>query len=352
MHGRGNDVGLEDLSHLNVPSAEALRRLVYLVGPARGGTSIILNCLRFHPKALVLDDNHFLDHVWRHRNKVHGRLWRIIFHLPYFFDYQAILRALPEQEARALGRYVNESFRRKEFARLYQLYPLLHALDASNDKDPSSVTCWCDKSTNWRGLGLIRKRFPEAKFVFIARDPRAMVLSHARRAAARAYADDPGTLDPAEVVTAALHWRMMMLVLRRFTRRHPGSVTWVRYEDFVAAPAETMHRLYDFAVGEPMGAGELAAALEEISGGASNDPEHYRGISQAPLERWRSMLTQSESDLIAEITGGTARALGYDIEGPGRRSGFAGILAHTRGGRERLKTGMKLAAASLLERAV
>jgi len=343
-------VTLEDLRGLKIPPAAALRRLVYLVGPARGGTSIISESLGLHPKALALTSNHFLDDVWRYRNKIHWRLWSGIFHRPRFFDYKEIVRSLPESQGQALRRYVNESLKLKEFARLYQLYPLLHALDASCDKEPSALACWCDKSTNWRGLGLIKRGFPEARFIFIARDPRSVVLSQVRRSETKELVEASDGLDAAQVIKAALHWRVMMLTLRRFARQNPDSATWVRYEDFVAAPAETLQRLHAFAIGETMADDDLARALERISGGATNDPDRYSGISAAPVERWRSRLGERERQLIAEITGGTAEALGYQLEHPGTRAGLAGILASTPGGKERVKTGLKLAVASLLER--
>ena len=68
---------LPDCGDLPVPTQDALDRLVYLVGPPRGGTTIMYFSLGLHDRILTLPMlSSFIPHVWRYRGKVHDRLLR------------------------------------------------------------------------------------------------------------------------------------------------------------------------------------------------------------------------------------------------------------------------------------
>ena len=336
---------------LPVPSSDALARLVYLVGPARGGTSIIHEAMDLHPNTLVLPTSHFLDHPWRYRNRVHDRLWRIIMRLPSFYDPRGVLETLEPETATALRRYITQTLRDKRFAPLYQLYPLVYSLDSRNQKDPRQITCWHDKSNSRRDIDLVKKYLPRARFVFVTRDPRSVVLSHARRAQIRASEDRSSALDQLEIINAGMYWRSMMQVLIRFAAKHPGSTLQVRFEDFLRRPVDTLNRIFTFTVGEPIHADVLERGLQRLRGGASNrKDERYCGISSAPMDRWRTDMSASDVELIGALTWPTARKLGYDVSPPEDHLQAAKALMRIRGRREQIRAIAKYAALTLRER--
>ncbi len=64
-------------------SEQALERLIYVVGSARGGTTLTKDVIGLHDNVISFTGpTHFLNHAWRHRNRVEDRLWRVIFWLP------------------------------------------------------------------------------------------------------------------------------------------------------------------------------------------------------------------------------------------------------------------------------
>lgn len=300
------------------PGDGALDRLVLVVGPTRGGTSFVHLALGAHPRLLVIPaELHFLDHVWRYRRRVHDRLWRVLVFQPRAIDRAAVLNALPEDQRMALARHIEATLRAKRFDGLYRLYPRLYALAPEQPKRADALEAWCDKVNDWRGLDRVKRRMPATKVVVVARDPRAVALSHARRE--RVWQGDGAQpLDPLALARAALHWRFFMQRCLGFAARHQRDTIVVRYEDMVREPAATLGRVFAHAGVEPVPEAALAEALARVRGGATNAAtELYQGVSSAPLERWRTGLGAAEAALVEALTAPTARKLGYDIaDGP------------------------------------
>jgi hypothetical protein len=295
------------------PSPAALDRLVLVVGPTRGGTSMVHAALGAHPGLLVIPaELHFLDHVWRYRRRIHDRLWRVIAFLPSAIDRRAVFDALDPDARRRLASAIEATLAAKRFGDLYRLYPRLYAQMPGQPKPPGSLAAWADKVNDWRGLGTVRRRMGGARFVVVARDPRAVALSHARRA--RVWqGDGEAPLDKGDLARAALYWRLFMQRCLAFAAAGRGDTIVVRYEDVVAEPAATLNRAFAHARLDALSATAIETALAGLRGGATNTPELYQGVSTAPAERWRAALTPDQAALVEALTAPTARKLGYPM---------------------------------------
>ena len=327
-------------------SPEALERLVYLVGPARGGTSIINEAIGIHPEVLALPNmSHFVNNVWNHRAKVSAKLFRTIFRLPRYFDLPELLETLSAEQAEMLARHVVRTVnaRHKDFRRLYQLYALLYAMTAANRKDPARIVCWHDKSNDWRNIRPVARYLPQARFIFVTRDPRGSTASYADRMTKKTVRDVTAGRDVQDVIDGAVYWRIMMEQFRSFARRRPGRALLVRFEDFMQKPESTLNRIFEFALGSPLPDEVVRQGLARLGGGATNDPnELYRGISNAPLERWKDHLSEDEVALIAAIAGDTARKLGYPIEPAASATTILRVARRLSGVRRKTMFGAKM----------
>jgi hypothetical protein len=261
------------------------------------------------------------------------------------------MTALDPMRRFALKHYVAESFEKPNLARLFALLPLFSLVAGDHGKDPCQLRCWQTKSCNWRGLEKVRKSFPEAHFVFIVRDPRGSVFSGARRATRELLgAEGPRILD-SEIIEFALYWRTVVTVCLRFARRHPERSIVLRFEDFLADPVRQLNRVFERTVGKPLDAASIDAALAELQGGATNDPEErYRGLSAAPLGRWRRHLPADQAELIAALTWRVARAAGYDVEPPARMPKLSTLMGRMPGWKRKLRVLAKLVLLSAMER--
>ncbi|HEY7609109.1 MAG TPA: sulfotransferase [Alphaproteobacteria bacterium] len=322
-----DSINQSDLASL-LPSASALERMVYLVGPARGGTTIMHMAMDVHPNALVLPGvTHFLQQIWRYRRVVHERLLRLILRSAECWHQDAILARLDAEQNAEFIRLVNAAFATRALAPLYKLYPIAYALSPKFAKAPADIACWHDKSNDWRYFGVLAEAFPQARFIFVVRDPRSVAVSGALRMSLKA-GEARARAEPSDLVDMALYWRLMVQRCLDFAHRHPARSRIVRFEDFLAAPVATLAQLFRFTLGHAPPEADIERGLARTIGRASNDPAGlYRGISREPVERWKTALAADDVALVERLTAPTARKVGYDME---RHGGIAAALGAIR----------------------
>jgi len=314
-------VGLRETG-LEVPSDEALDRLVYVVGSARGGTTIFLRSLRIHPRVLGVPVTHFVDDVLPHLKSTNYRAWHALVMHPSFCNLETLRGELTDEQTYWLNLYTWEVARKKDAGSALKLYPLIYSLTQRNFGDPiaphyikpSDAACWIHRDTTWRDMDVILKAMPHAQFIFIYRDPRASISSMGL------YESVPmgsrGQIIDVELVRAAIYWRLLSQKTLLFARKYSDRCLTVRYEDLVMDPVGELGRVYAFLGCEPMSSDTTMARLSEVTGRPTNSKYLYSGLSREPLDRWMKVLSSDQIALIGEITGVTARRIGYDIEGP------------------------------------
>lgn len=303
------------------------KKFVYVVGSARGGSWLFFETLRLSDEILALPYmTHFANQVWRYRNKVHQRLLNQIFHMPCLEEWQS-LDHLDRDTFDWLNAEMNRGLTSKNMALMWRLYPLIHALGPNNPKPLDAIRCWADKANDVSYLKAISRNFPEARFVFVLRDPRATALSLSKRSAQKlAHGDDPGRI--AHLCASCLYWRRMVQTMLRFAQRHPKRCFLVKFEDMLDDPVVTLNSIFSFIGVSEHPQEELLGRLENVAYGASNNPsETGRGISRDPLERWQRELSEKDQEIIAALTGPAALKAGYDIPKAGRAKAFKSIVA-------------------------
>jgi hypothetical protein len=333
-------------------SPEALERFVYLVGSPRSGTTVITRSFYLSDRVFECPNpTRFTQQVWKHRNKVDARLLMQIFKMPKFMQERGLLKGM-EREARApIARKMHDAFETKHLGRMYQLYPLLHSLDQACAKRPERALCWADKGNDVYGLFAIARYLPQAKFILIVRDPRPTVASMTRQIARSRERIGLDSANLASLVASCLYWRNMMQSFLRLDARYPGRAMFLRYEDFVRKPEETINRALEFATGERMPAEALRAAISRFPHSKKHDRSAVGfGIDHRPLERWRRMLSDEQIKVATALTWRTARKLGYEIERPRSRLVVLRALAGLKGWRKRATLAAKLVYLELMER--
>jgi hypothetical protein len=302
--------------------AEALERLIYVVGSARGGTSLTKDVIGLHDNVVsFLGPTHFLNHPWRHRRRLDPRLWNIVFWLPSTVRHVEVRESLDPERRDVFQRHVNRALARRDFRELYQLYPLVRALDPDEQRNPKDLVAWLDKGNDFGGVDLLPQHFPQARFVFVVRDPRGAVASLAKRMA-DTRPDTELKVEPRDVVRSAIYWRNLMQQELRFARRYPDRTIFFRFEDLVTQPLAIVPKLYRFLGLPALPDAELRNKIDALVYSASLESEQGAGISAKPVERWRSKLSGDAVDCIAEICGPTARRFGYDLKEPAHRQGM------------------------------
>lgn len=300
-------------------SPDALEHLVYVIGSARGGTTVLREALGIHDQILMLPGmTHFMNQVWRYRRRIHQRLLNQVFRLPGFYREDYVLRCLGDKERKDLERVISGALVSRDLKRMWQLYPLVYSMDPKCIKRPEKVLCWGDKANDFYQVGRVARCFPRGKFVFLVRDPRGAVSSLAKRMVAKETLGFNVPVAEEKLVEASISWRWMTLRMLSFKKRHPERAVLVRLEDFLSGPVETLNKLFVFILNRPMPEDMVRERLERIAYGSTNEPrDSGSGIRKEPIDRWRNFLSDGQVELINWLTGITARKVGYKIdEGP------------------------------------
>jgi hypothetical protein len=170
------------------------------------------------------------------------------------------------------------------------------------------------KITGWPRIGYLSEIFPDARFVHIVRDGRAVASSLLHVDFWRGWQGPQGwragLLSPEDqaaweshdrsfAALAGLEWRIQMRAIEAARREiDPAQFLEIRYEDFCRQPWETCRRVLQFA--------ELPES-----------PEFERQVRAEPIHdmtnRWRGDLSQAQQDLLDDLLREDLPRYGYQV---------------------------------------
>jgi LPS sulfotransferase NodH len=244
---------------------------VFLVGAPRSGTTLAVDLLATHPDVANWSEA--------------GRLWDPIdYHNDEADHYFAAERATPAQIAR--------------LHRWCEWYRQSHGKARFVNKHPRNSV----------RIDYLRRVFPDARFIHVVRDGRAVVSSIVTQIRSRArreqqpmggFCRPPGwraLLRDDLVEQTALQWQAIVRYLRERSAALGPDYCEVRYEELCARPREVYRGLFEFA--------GLAAGEAQLA-----------GVSDRRLERsdgWRERLSAREIDTVEKTAGDLLTELGYD----------------------------------------
>jgi hypothetical protein len=182
---------------------------------------------------------------------------------------------------------------------VFSAYADAEGKELYGDKTPGSVT----------QIVLLAELFPEAKFVHIIRDGRAVALSYLERP----------EWGPETMAEAAHHWKNRV----RRGRAGGGIVGTdrymeVRYEDVVVDP-EAVARAVCAFLGLSFEAGMLRSHEQSADFIASTkDPEAFKNLSRpitSGLRDWQDEISDKDRKIFEAIAGDLLVQLGYPVSG-------------------------------------
>ena len=329
------------LERLGSMDQAGLDRLVYLVGSARGGTSLCLNLIGAHPEVCsFIGPSHFFNQLWRYRKVVHERVLRVLFWAALSTDQDDLFASMTETQRDAANALYALGFKKPSMRGLYDLYPLFRALDPAVEHPDSGYRAWFDKSNDANGLEEIAAAYPDARFLFVFRDPRGAVPTLTTRAAMQTAQENHITLGGA--ITQAIYWCNLTQRILLFAALYPDRSLLLAYERLVTEPTVVLSEVFSFLGLNPVSTDRLTAIIENVGYGSTFEATGI-GLNTTPITRWRTAIDQDVIDVIARICGQTARKIGYDLSYPvSGTPGMARILGHVSGAGAKATTLAKL----------
>jgi hypothetical protein len=284
---------------------------VFLIGTGRCGSSLLLQLLGYHPAFSW--QSHWTSWLpgggrWAFTQRIHDLpgAWRLAVN--------PASRAIPQptESYRLLRAATDGLFTAPRELRAEELTPVaaakLHELVARHNQ-ASARHRFLLKHTGFPRVAYLRAAFPDARFIHVVRDGRAVASSLCKvdwwsgegqwgwgpldRADRALYAESGHH----EIVLAGLYWKVLMAEYARARAETPSeALLEIRYDALVRRPVDTLRQILTFL----------------------DMPEHARlweRLAETPLmdedDRWRRALTQDEVGWLERALGPALAAHGF-----------------------------------------
>lgn len=271
-----------------------IRGPLFVVGCPRSGTTLLQRMLDAHSAVAIAPETHFIRRFWKNRNR-YGDLSRDANFAGLVDDILAIPE-FPEMHI-AAERYRaaamdGERSYRALFACLLDLFATTRHVPIVGEKTPNHVEY----------AVTLLEFFPDARFVHIVRDPRAVVNSW------RSVPWSTGSL-----VGDADVWRVSMATVRKYPAWVRDRFHTLTYERLIAFPGVELRQLCAF-----LGLDFEERMLDYHAGPTPVDIERepWKTATTQPLDitsatRWRNEMSASMISTIESVTWLEMRRLGY-----------------------------------------
>ena len=254
---------------------EELNKPIFVVGSPRSGTSILTWCLGHHPNIFPVPESNWMGDF--------AVNLALAYRIGAARDYYSILSAMdiPDDELfAAFGRSINDlvlshrtDLERKRYANRIKLKLDPRWIKAASTAD-GPKTRWVDGTPEYSfHIHGLRKLFPQALFVHLVRDVRAVARSMIN------FHRGTGIQLVANEEEAYRYWMRTVSACLTAERAYgPSVVRRIRYADLINAPESTMRSLLGF-LSEPYAARCLDPLSQRIN--SSNVSDNFKADDPA-----------------------------------------------------------------------
>lgn len=293
-----------------------MSKMFFIIGSSRSGTTMLARILGRHQDVFTFQELHFFEESWsvgdveREVTKDEARV--------------VLLQLFSTQRDGYLNRKKNLSYSREVEGLLNKVYSEVNVVNKHHlfsafmeyETRNNGAILSCEQTPrNVFYVNEIASLFPDARFIYITRDPRDVLLSQKNRWKRRLYAEQAIPLSVTlrqwmnyHPIVISLLWRKTNTLGVQLSERE--NVIHVRYEDILNEPereVETLCRFLGMKFSPHMlDVDYIGSSLERSTSG-------NRGIKKNKVGKWRSSdLSNSELYLCDRLTRSTRRRLGYE----------------------------------------
>jgi len=261
-----------------------------VVGCGRSGTTLLRTMLNQHPLIAIPVESLFMVDYLRAADAPIDKLKRLLVSDAEFGEWRMPLTLSDLDDCTSAVDLMN---------RVHELYLQHEGKPYWGQKTPRFV----------RHGDLLKRYWPNAKFINMIRDPRAVTNSLIN-----------SDLHRSTAYHGAKRWLIDVQAGQRLHEQFPDDVLDVRYEDLVSDAETTLSAICDF-LGVPFDAAMLAYQQEGKSGhGDYFEQIHARldqPLQQDRIEAWRLNLSPTQVALIESIaTSALMQQYGYTPDNP------------------------------------
>ncbi|MDD5070450.1 MAG: sulfotransferase [Candidatus Omnitrophica bacterium] len=274
--------------------------LLFLIGFPRSGTTLLLRLLKNHPKIFVNPrETCFFTAILNDKN--------INWDLSQQKNYQKICKRILNLPVKNYFPYLNQqqiveilNNPNHDYADIY------YQLITKSSKCVGEKYSYFLEKTPYHCTAVSRiiALYPEAKFIYITRDPKATIASFNKESfcffSNNFYSN---------VITWVDGYRLSRDQVRLI---NPENLFTLRYEDLVDYPEKEVLRLYKFLKLDQIGLLTLEKSSDKFQG-LLNNIRNTERISQDYKDEWRKTLSLSELKIIEHYSRQFINEYGYKI---------------------------------------
>jgi len=277
--------------------------LFFIVGPGRAGTTLLQSMLTSHSRITIPPETQFFEQIWPLRSRIgpldnEVRLRKIV----RLINSSAFHTSHMELDCNEiLDKFLNTDRSYEAlFITLLTLYGSRRSKPRIGEKSPEHIYY----------VPLLSELYPNAKFIFMIRDPRAVVSSERKT---------PWGSQSAYQI--AKRWSRVLDTYKRLSLTlPPNRYKLVRYEDLILKPEESLRDVCGF-LGEEYELGMLQYFQRGTEEKGYIDSETWKESTLRPLDKrrlgaWEKELTPADTEIVNRTSGLYYKELGYDIGQP------------------------------------
>jgi hypothetical protein len=268
-----------------VTTGEADGTPIFIVGCGRSGTSLLRRLLNQHPLiGIPLESLFIVDYLQASSRIPVERMAGMLVREPELREWGIHPTRADLQGSATAAEAID---------RLHRLYLAPRGKGRWGQKTPRFV----------RHLPLLRTHFPDARFIHLVRDPRAVAASLIRSNVHRSTA-----------YYGARRWRMDVDFGLAFEQQAPEAVQRIAYEELVSTPEAALRRLCAFC-GLDFDPAMLAPPRGEVAEYSSFYADIHAHVDRPAtsdfVDRWSRDLTPEQVAQIEAVAGERMDKLGY-----------------------------------------
>tara|TARA_R110002050_G_scaffold222726_3_gene358510 strand:- start:2762 stop:3769 length:1008 start_codon:yes stop_codon:yes gene_type:complete len=269
----------------------------FLIGSGRSGTTLLRTILNQHPDICIPPESH-------------GAIPNAV--KQYYIGGESGWQRLISLSIGEFLRHTNfklwKTDLQKNISELYELSPEKQSLRSIIDyiyqeyikKHKIGASRWGDKTPfNTLRLKWILKLYPNAKFVFVLRDPRAVASSFRK-----------SEINP-HLHESALRWKASIKAFEKLGQNSKSNTLLLKYEDLVMEPEAIIRKVCLFLNIEFQTTMLTERRAFSGDGTIAHHKNSQRKINRTSLEKWREFLSKEEIKNIESITGSLLTNYGY-----------------------------------------
>lgn len=255
---------------------------VFVVGVSRSGTTYLHHLFNTHPQIRLSYEGHLFNEGWE--------CYRDYQDLTNRKQFEQLIEELVKCDRNerlndwigsSISDSVDELFdRHQQNSSFTDLIEHIYQL-------PGPVDCWGNKMLRVEMAKGILKHWPDARFIVLIRDPRAV------------YASQKKFFPGRRLIYSAIYWNMHALAIKEELIPKEKLLLF-KYEDLVQNPREYLEQTLKF-----LGIWDQEAAKQMLE---------THPASSKSLQKWRSSLTDDEVLMIERVCFDEMKYYGYEPE--------------------------------------